>query len=142
MLTYVRENIEFTFLLLLWIVSGAVLGSLTIGVVGGTLLLLTARGYFAEILIGFWFILMFSDSRLEMFQFAADGKKFIIVIMLLIFFLQRNVLIKGQNEIFNLFLPFFIWSLLILYDNPRVGLAFQKTLSYGLLFLMVPVFTR
>lgn len=142
MLTYVRENIQFTILVAIWLIAGSVLGSAAVAVVGASFLMFTLRGYYAEILIGFWFILMFSDSMLSTFLFAQSAKKVLIVLLLLILFLQRKILVQNQNEIFTVFLPFFIWSILILYDNPRVGLSLQKTVSYALLFLIVPLFTR
>ncbi|NNC84414.1 MAG: O-antigen ligase family protein [Flavobacteriales bacterium] len=140
--SYIRENLQFTLLVLLWVLVGSMTGPVAIGIIGGSIFLLTARGYFTEILLGFWIILMFSDSRLEAFQFAQSFKKVFIVILLIVFFLQRKRLVKEKNVIFSLFLPFFIWSLLILYDNPRVDLAIQKTISYALLFLVVPFLTR
>lgn len=142
MLPYVRENIQFTGLVFLWLFSGAYLGSAAIAVVGASFFLLTVRGYYAEILIGFWFILMFSDSMLSTLLFAQATKKVLIVMLLLILFLQRKVLITNRNEIFGVFIPFFLWSILILYDNPRVALSLQKTASYILLFLIIPVLTR
>ena len=142
LVSYIRENLQFTILILLWVLAGSTTGPAAIGLIGASILLLTARGNFAEILIGFWFVLMFSDSRLDALQFAQTFKKVFIVLLLVVFFLQRKVLVTEKNVVFSLFLPFFIWSLLILYDNPRVGLALQKTLSYALLFLIVPILTR
>lgn len=139
MLSYLRENIQFLLLFALWILSGVLLGDAALAVVGGSMLLLSAKDYFAEILVGFWFILMLSDSSLSWFSFAQLTKKVLIVLLAVIVWLNRSRLFASPNQIFMLFLPFFLWSLFMVFRSPDAATALQKTLSYLLLFLVVPV---
>jgi O-antigen ligase len=140
MLSHIREHIQFYLLLITWVLAGMFLGNIAVLVVAVSMVVLASREHFAEIIIGFFLILIFSDSRLEALQFSQITKKALIVLMILFLFLKRKVLETGSNRIFNIFLPFFIWSILMTLRSPVIVESMQKTISYIFLFLFIPVF--
>ncbi len=142
MLTHLRLNIQFYLLVAIWVVSGAFLGNAAAIIVIASLFLLVARDYYAEIITAFWLMLIFSDSKLETLQFSQLLKKVLIVIMLLVLYLKRNALLTRPNEIFKLFIPFFLWSIIVIPRSPEILVALQKTFSYIFLFLLVPIFSN
>lgn len=102
-----------------------------------TLLLLKQRGMYEEMLIGFLFILILSDSYQQHLLFAKSVKN--IYISLLAFFLifDRKEF-QPLNSIYKLFFPFFLISAYCLFYTETLGISVQKTFSYFLMFLVVP----
>lgn len=140
MLIHIRENIQYYLMVILWVLAGAFLGDMAIVLVVPSLMLLLARERFGEILIAFWLILIFSDSRLDTLLFAQLTKKVVIVLLVFFLFLKRKVLAINSNGIFNIFIPFFFWSFCMTFRNPDIATSLQKTFSYVFLFLVVPIF--
>jgi O-antigen ligase len=139
---YLKENLAFLLLLIAWIVLGIYFGSVTFGLIGISIIAMMSKERYAEILLGFWLILMLSDSHYNMFDFAKDFKPAYMSIMVFIVVVHRSKIAQGDNMIFQLFLPFFIWSCLIIFDSPDLSTAIQKTLSYAFLFYSIPSITR
>ena len=142
MIIYLKEHLQLFVLMILWTITGIYLGSVSFAIIGLSIVLLMTRRFYVEILLGFWMILMYSDSFEQMFDFAKAFKPIYMLVVAGVVILHRHVLLEGQNVIFRLFLPFFVWSFLIMYDNPQISLSFQKTLSYSLLFFTVPAIMR
>ncbi|NND77598.1 MAG: O-antigen ligase family protein [Flavobacteriales bacterium] len=118
--------------------AGILYGPSSFVVIPFSALLLMRKNHFIEILLGFWFILILSDATINSFQFAQTFKPFFIVILALIFWLKRKAFFHFENTVFKLFLPFIIWSFVVIAISPEPFICFQKTLSYGLLLLIVP----
>lgn len=107
------------------------------GVLPLTLLLLKKKERYAELFIGFLFILILSDSRQHFLRFAAQIKDIYLIILAIFFFLEINKF-KPLNKIFTVFVPFFSLVFLLVFISPNPWLTFQKTFSYCLLYLIVP----
>jgi O-antigen ligase len=140
MLAYYKENIQLYIILLVWLLVGMYGGPLIYGVLPISLILMKQRGMYEELLIGFIFILILSD-RFEMpLRFAKDVKN-IYIVGLGIFLLLDKKAFYPMNKLIKVFIPFFIvafYCLMTSINEPFFFTSLQKTLSYILLFLVVP----
>lgn len=101
------------------------------------LLLFQRRKMYMEMLIGFFVILIFSDSRQYAFHFAQDIKDIYLVLLAVFMFSDWKSFRPGQRVFFR-FLPFLITAVFFLLLSDIVLQSAQKTLSYLLLLLVVP----
>lgn len=92
-----------------------------------------------EIIMGFLFVLVLSDSRQLVFEFAKNLKIFYVLALLIIFIFNTGYF-KVKSVLFKLFFPFFLLSFLVLFNSPDIQVGVQKTISYVSLFLIVPSF--
>ena len=91
-----------------------------------------------ELLLGFIFFLVLSDNLLPSFTFFKEVKN-IYIVLLAIFFISGFRYFAPAPRIFRIFLPFFLIAVIPLFMSPPDWAAgIQKTLSYALLFLVVP----
>ena len=129
------------FLLFSWAIIGAFLPSIfAIGYAVFTFLLILRTNDFTKIFIAFLVLLLFSDSRSSIFAFAATAKIVIVVLALLYLLSNYARLAVKRNDLFRFFLPFLIFSILSTLWSTDTFTAFQKSLSYGVVFFLIPVF--
>ena len=102
-----------------------------------SLVVLFLKGMHKELLLGFLFVLTLSDSRMYYLSFTSDLKN-IYIILLAVFFLLEYKKIVFKIPFIVYIVPFLIIALLCLQYSPIVDVALQKTVSYALLFLVVP----
>jgi O-antigen ligase len=134
------ENKNFYSIAFAWIILGIFTGP-GMYLIPFMVILMYRRRMLLEILLGFFFILILSDSRLKELQFAAQVKNFYILILALICYTEnRNY--NFRNEIIQNFVPFILISTICLFFSPIKFISFQKTLSYVLLFYSVPIFFK
>jgi O-antigen ligase len=136
-LEYLKSEKQLLIVLLLWVFAGTLYAPLTWGVIPLTLLLFQRRKMYTEMLIGFFVILSFSDSRQQAFLFAADIKDIYLVILAVFMLIDRQAFAPRQRLIFR-FIPFFVVAVLCLIFSTVFLTSVQKTLSYVLLFMVVP----
>lgn len=134
-----KSNSQFYFLLALWFVAGAFLGPSYLLLIPITLLLLLRKQYYLEILLGFWFILILSDSTLRYMDFAKSFKSIFIVVLAVLVWLKRKDFYPYQNIFFKYFLPFLLWSFVVVSMAPEPFISAQKTLSYAMLLFLIPL---
>lgn len=137
MKSYIINNKQFLIIGLIWLFLGIYTGSVVYFALPVILLLMYWKGMHLEILIGFFFILTLSDSRLDQLGFAATIKNIYIIILSLIS-IKETRLLEYPIGIYKYFIGFFLIALICLFFSPNMGLSFQKTLSYILLFTCVP----
>ncbi len=126
-------------MLLIWVACGFVEKNIAVAVVTVSILLLKRRNMYAELIIGFIFILILSDSRQYQLEFAKSVKNIYLVLLTLFMFFDKKQF-TYKNTFFLPFVPFMLWSVITLFKAPEFFLSAQKTLSYGLLFLVSPVY--
>jgi O-antigen ligase len=136
-LAFLRDEKQFLYLILFWIGLGMFFAPLTYVVVPVVLLLLQRRKMYLEMLVGFFVILIFSDSRQYSFHFAQDIKDIYLVLLAVFMFSDWKAFRPGQRVFFR-FLPFIITAVLFLILSDIPLQSAQKTLSYALLLLVVP----
>lgn len=132
MLNHLISNIRFYFLLIIWWQLGvqfAILGSIVVVLSG---IFFKSSEQNDELLIGFWFVLIMSDSL----DFAATAKNAYMVLFAISFFIGGGM--KFTNNFSFNFLPYFLVAIVCLFFADNFILAIQKTISYILLFITVP----
>jgi O-antigen ligase len=126
-------------MLLIWIASGMIATPLAYITVPVSVLLLKRKGMYAELISGFIFLLVLSDSRQDGLEFAKNAKNIYLVLLTLFFLFDRKEFrIKGTFV--APFIPFLIWASFQIIRNPETMVSIQKTLSYGLIFLVSPAY--
>jgi O-antigen ligase len=134
---YFSENAQLVVISIIWVIFGMFTGPVVYIIVPLTLFLLYRKQMHLEILLGFFFILTLSDSRLHALSFAASVKNIYILILFLITIKEMRLL-ENRISFFKYFIPFFLVALVCMFFSPNIGISFQKTLSYFLLFFSVP----
>src|ERR1700722_1608645 len=121
----------------MWALTGMYGGPLVYGVVPLTMLVFKSRNMYMELLLGFFFILIISDSRQDSLAWAADVKKECIVLLTMFLLLNRKDF-GTFNTFYQKFIPFFIVAFICVFYSPPeiISTSFQKTLSYLFLLLV------
>lgn len=141
MFQHYSKNIQLYIIFIIWVLVGMYAGSVTIYVVLPlTLMLMWKKNLYEELLFGFFFILFLSDSLEERLFFAKNVKNiYITMLSMFVFSDLRNFQLR--NKLYKIFLPFFLFSFLTTltsFGEKFFGTSIQKTLSYFLVFLIVP----
>ncbi|MBK9512810.1 MAG: O-antigen ligase family protein [Flavobacteriales bacterium] len=139
MLTYLRDSLQFFLLIIVWVVVGAYAGPLLFALLPLSVFLMKSRGLWADVIFGFLIILVLSDMTpfFTRMKVVKDAKNTYIVALTLIFALERYRFFP-YSRLFNIFLPFFLYSLFPLVFSNNLAVALQKTLSFALMYLIVP----
>ncbi|MDQ3192352.1 MAG: O-antigen ligase family protein [Bacteroidota bacterium] len=138
---YTVANKEFLFLLVIWLLTGIYAGPLIYILLPLSLVLLKMKGRYEELFLGFFFILILSDSRQYALSWAGNVKNIYIVLLAVFLFLDRKKFIPF-NSFYQRFVPFFLAALIALIYSEVFTTAAQKTISYALLFLVVPNYVQ
>src|ERR1041385_4009453 len=140
MIVYLKENIQLYIILAFWLVAGIFGGPVSYAVIPATMILMKKKGMYEELLIGFLFILILSDSLEDRLIFAKNAKNiYISLLSLLVLFDRKDF--DPFNKLYKIFLPFFIFSVITMLFSVTDSFFFtsvQKTLSYVLTFLVIP----
>jgi O-antigen ligase len=134
---YYQENVQLYAILVFWLIIGMYGGPLIYAVLPLLLILMKRKGMYEEMFIGFFLVLILSDSYEHHLLFAKSAKN-IYISALAVFFLFDRKVFYPFNPIYKLFIPFFLVSLYCLFYSETIVVSVQKTLSYFLLFLIVP----
>lgn len=138
MIQYISKNIQFLIVLLSWTLTGMYFSPGLLVLLPLSMIIFIKQDMYLEMLLGFWFMLILSDSFLPQLKFAKDFKIIHILLMLLVMFVKRKKLFVSQNQVILFFMPYFMIAFLVVLKAPIVAVSFQKTLSYLLLFLVIP----
>lgn len=135
---YFVDYFQLLYICILWLFVGVTFGEIPIAIILPlTLLLMYQKGMHLEILIGFFFILIMSDSRLRQLSFAASVKNIYILVIALISYKEcRNM--EYQISFVKYFIWFFFVALVCVFYSPTASLSIQKTISYFLIFAFLP----
>ncbi|NNC86380.1 MAG: O-antigen ligase family protein, partial [Bacteroidia bacterium] len=139
MLNFFKQHYQFLIMLAVWVIAGAINQFIALAVIPLSMLLLKQKDRYVELVIGFLFILIISDSRNPVFHFAGLAKSAYLILLTLLFFFNSKKF-TTPNQFFVPFIPFFIVALLSLINSPITMLATQKTVSYILLYITLPAF--
>jgi O-antigen ligase len=134
---FIKQNSQFLLLMLLWLVAGRILTELASVIVLITFILLKYKNRYMELIIAFCFLLLLSDNRHHQYNFAKETKD-IVLIMLSIFALFDTRHFKIRSTFFYPFTAFLLLAFIMCYKHPTPFLAFQKTISYTLMFAVIP----
>jgi O-antigen ligase len=137
MLTYLRSNIQFLIIVSIWIMLGLYARPLTYVIVPLLFFLMIKKNLDENIFIGFFAILILSDSFY--LGFAKDIKPIVLLLLSTYFFFNPKKF-QPFTDIPQSFYLFFFYAIVLLFNSMTFTLSFQKTLSYILLFIVVPNF--
>ena len=136
LLTY---NAELLIILLVTVAAGfggALLGTAVTLII--TLLIVKAEKW-SLLLVFFFAILTFSDSRLGLFSFSAMVKPMLTLLLglLALFFYSKST---GAPRLLRSFAPFILCAAYGLIYSPMLEVSAQKALSYAMIIILVPLF--
>lgn len=127
-------------LLISWAAFGAFLPSVAaVAVCSISYLLVLRTKDLSLILLSTLALLLMSDSRADMFQFAAQAKIITVSLLLLFVLLNWRDLSQYRNEVFKFFFPFLAFGVLSTFWSVEPFLTLQKSASYGLVFFVIPI---
>lgn len=126
-----------------WIVAGVLFQPAAYVLVLGSAILFFIKGRYIELFIGFLFILLLSDHVHHGVDdptiFAKDLKSIYLLLLGLVIWRNRKEF-DLNNAIFIVLIPFFLLAFISLTWAINLPVGFQKTLSYTLLYFIVPIF--
>lgn len=134
---FFNRNAQFILLMFSWYVAGFILTELAYVVVVLSFMLLKQKNRYEEIVIAFCLLLFMADNRHHIFTFAKDIKD-VVLILLSLFVLFDKKQFPQKSHLFYPFTAFLALSLVMCYRHPTPFVSFQKTISYILLFSVVP----
>lgn len=139
MFNYLRSESFFITMVLAWVVVAYFLGPIGYAFLPLTLLLLKSRERYMDLILGFLIVLVISDMHKDVWRDNIfRNAKNIYIVLLSMFLLLERERFTPLSKIFTIFLPFFIYSIFPLVFSSALVTGVQKTLSYALLFLVVP----
>ncbi|MBL0047980.1 MAG: O-antigen ligase family protein [Bacteroidetes bacterium] len=137
MIRFIKEEFLFLFLVISWTIVGIYFGPAIYIYLPLSIVLLKVQNQIMYLFLGFFLVLIFSDSRHYEMMWAAGVKEVYIVFLGIFLFLDRKSF-AVSNTFYQRFLPFLLVAVYCDMDSPDVWLALQKTLSYFLLLAVVP----
>lgn len=142
MLNHYRENIEMYAVFIIWLLTGIYAGQVAFGVIPLTLLLMKRKGRYEDLLLGYLFILIISDSLENKLLFAKNAKNIYIVVMAIFVFFDRRSFypFDSLHKIFTAFFIFSVFTMCFSIGDPFIFTSVQKTASFILSFFVVPNF--
>jgi O-antigen ligase len=136
-LDVLKNNFQMFVLMIFWLVAGLFTGQGVLLFIPITIIIIFLNEKFPEILIGFIFILVLSDSLEDSMAFAKSFKNIYILLLFFFFIITINTQ-ETVSTFYKYFIPYFIFGLIGLMYSPIFFTSFQKLLSYALLFITVP----
>jgi len=137
MISFLKINYQFFALLFIWLVVGVYGGLVIYGVIPLTILLFKRRDFYMELLLGFFFVLIISDLRGPQFAFAGTIKP-AYILLLSLFLLFDIKQFQPVNKLYLAFGFFFVQILVLIAFSEILITSLQKTVSYILIYLVVP----
>lgn len=142
MIEYYKENAQLYLVLFIWLAVGIVGGPLSYVLVPMTMFLMHKQSMYEELLIGYLFILILSDSLETRLLFAKNLKNIYISVLALFLFLDTGSFLP-LNRLYKFFLSFFAFAIFTLFfslKDPFIFVAIQKTVSFIISFIIIPNF--
>src|SRR5690606_33675976 len=139
MKNFLRENRYTVLFLILWLVIGRLAPTLLYVVFPVGVVLLRRVDHWQDILFGFIMCLVLSDSLrgIPGMQVVKSAKAAYLLALTLVLFVDQARM-QPMARVFSIFLPFFVYAFLPILASEVPITAIEKTLSYALLFLVVP----
>ncbi|HRQ86352.1 MAG TPA: hypothetical protein PLV70_14695 [Flavobacteriales bacterium] len=138
---FLREHYQLVAFILLWIFLAARVPWLLYGILPIGVFLLRRVDRWQDILFVFIMVLVLSDMLrgLPGMRVMAGAKGIVALAMGLVILVDQARM-QPLARLFYIFLPFFVYAFFPIIWSEVPLIAFEKTLSYGLLFLVVPNF--
>lgn len=141
-----KQHSQFILILAIMYVLGVWGGPLIYPVYPLFLFLYGLKGHYFELLIISLWTLMLSDyvpvenAPYDDLQFAKDLKP-LVPLVLFLFFIRDRENFKPYPKLINYFVPFLLIVSAALYASLNIQVGIQKTISFVLMYLVVPMYT-
>ncbi|MBK9148766.1 MAG: O-antigen ligase family protein [Flavobacteriales bacterium] len=142
MLAFVRGHWQLVLVMLVWLATGFYLQQAIYALLPLSVFFFKSRDLWPEVLFGMLIVLVISDMQKDMFYMLnvfKTGKNLYIVAVALILLVETRRF-APLSGVFTVFLPFFMYSIFPLVFSTNLFMSVQKTLSYALMYLVVPNF--
>ncbi len=138
-ISHIKNRKTLYIIVVSWLIAGAFLPEMAAIIWSCVSMLLILRtDDRLNIFLGLLTMLIFSDGRGSEFQFAVDAKVIIVLIVFAHIVLKWKDYRQFKNPLFKYMLPFFIFAVLATLWATNPFVAFQKSVSYALIFFIVP----
>lgn len=136
---FLREHFQVVFFILSWVLIARWAGSLLYVVLPLSVFLFRRAGRWQDIVFCFIMCLVFSDMirGLPGMDVMKSAKSLYILAMALVLLVDQ-VQMQPLARLFTIFLPFFVYAFFPIFFSPVPFAAIEKTVSYALIFLVVP----
>ena len=139
MLTFIQQRRQLLLLILIWVGVTIYLTPFIYALLPLSAFYLRSQERWTELLLGFLMVLVLSDMDPGLVPFRAiKSAKYGLMIAISIIFLLDTARFTPQAGIFPYFMPFFIYAFFPLVKSSEVVEGASKTISYALLFLVIP----
>lgn len=139
MTDYIKQHYQFAIMLIVWVVAGIYAGPLYLAIIPLSIILLKRKNMYVELICGFIFVLVLSDSWEPSMKWAGNVKD-IYLLMLSLFVIFNQKEFSQKNTVFFPFIPYFVLAAILILRSPDPLICFQRTLSYILVFTMLPFY--
>lgn len=137
MLDFLVRYKHFILVLAVWLTTGILGGPVILPVIFVSVLVMARKKMYPELIMGFFLLIVLSDSRQYYFSFAKDAKNLYLILLTLIFIIEQKNF-KQKSKIFYPFIPFLLLSFVLLAISPIQFFSMQKTVAYTLMFVCIP----
>ncbi len=139
MIDFIKTHSQLLLLIGLWVVTAAFAPPLLYIILPVSVFLMRRSELWPDMLFGFIICLVFSDMHESITAMAVmKTAKYTYIIALSAIFLMDRARMMPLSRVFGIFLPFFIYALFPIVASPAPLLSLEKTLSYAMLYLVVP----
>ncbi|MEO8148882.1 MAG: O-antigen ligase family protein [Bacteroidia bacterium] len=142
MIDFLKRYNTLVIMVFVWLFTGIYLGGqVTIILIPLCVLLLKIKNRHKEMFLGFLFLLAMSDSWSYSMGWARDVRNIYMLMLATFYFLDMKQY-AYPSKIYLYFLPFLVWTFIVNFRNADPGNAFQKSLSYSLVLIIIPVYLK
>ena len=139
MTAFFKEHAQIYVMIMLWAATTWFAGPLLYLVLPASVFLMRSRDMWPDMIFGFLVILIWSDMNPGVVPFrTVKTAKNTYIVALAIIYLMETARMQPPAGIFKIFLPFFAFSFVPIVASGVPLTSIQKTLSYALLYLVVP----
>ena len=134
---FLKEKLQFVLIALSWVLTGIYLGPVIYAYLPLCIILFKRKDMFFELFFGFLLLLVLCDSRHVEMRWTVNLKE-VYIILLALFLFFDNKPFGSFNQFYLRFVPFIIVAFYCAIYSMFPEKAFQKTVSYILLLIVIP----
>lgn len=136
---FFSRNYQLVILILIYILVGVYARPFLYVLMPFSVFFIKSRDLWPDMIFGLIMVLVLSDITPWFFKMQVfKGAKNTYITALSVIFLLERYRFVPFSKVFNVFLPFFIYSFFPLVFSNNLVVGLQKTISYSLLYLIVP----
>lgn len=139
MTAFFREHSQLLGIILVWVATAVLAGPLLYLVLPVSVFLMRRGDMWPDMLFGFIMILILSDMTPGIVVMrVVKTAKYTYIVALSLIFLMDQARMQPHSSVFRVFAPFFAFALIPILRSSIPITSVQKTLSYALLYLVIP----